>query len=143
METNPYKRLIAKAKWDKDCLVFNGGLSGNGYGRFWFKGKLQMAHRAAWEMSGRTLTDGLTLDHICRNRRCINPTHLREVTSRENTLAGLSLAAINARKTHCPAGHEFSLENTYRYGKNRSQRRCRICARAAYNRYHLKLRSAQ
>jgi hypothetical protein len=67
------------------------------------------------------------LDHLCRNTRCVNPDHLEPVTLAENVLRGVSSPAMNARKTHCDSGHEFTPANTYI--SPRSERKCRACGR--------------
>lgn len=108
--------------WMKSCT--------DGYGQFVaIEGghKRWRAHRYAWILEHGEIPDGLVLDHICRTRACVNPAHLRVVTDRENILAGTSLSAINARKTHCKNGHEFTAENTY--VNDKSHRACRICLR--------------
>jgi hypothetical protein len=70
----------------------------------------------------------LKLDHLCRNPACVRPDHLEAVTARENTLRGIGPTAVNALKTHCVHGHEFTPENTRMKGIRRV---CRECQRAA------------
>lgn len=99
----------------------------NGYPRFWLgRHDDYLAHRLAYEWSGGTIPAGLTIDHLCRNRWCVNPDHLEPVTRGENNLRGGSPWAENARKTHCHRGHEFTAENTYTH---KGMRHCRECAR--------------
>jgi hypothetical protein len=90
--------------------------------------------RLAWGLRYGFPDPDLVTDHLCRNRGCVNPDHLRLVTSGENTRAGDGPTARNARKTHCQDGHEFTVENT---AYSRSGRYCRECNRtkcAAYYR---------
>lgn len=99
-----------------------------GYGRFSLAGRKIAAHRLSFELAGGA-ADGLILDHLCRNPRCVRPGHLEAVSNRENVLRGASLAAANAKKTSCPRGHVYSPENTAvfsRYGSGQ-QRQCRAC----------------
>lgn len=93
--------------------------------------RLRLVHRIAVSASKR-LIDGLTVDHLCRNRACCNPDHLDLVTSEENKRRGNCPTAANRRKTHCKRGHEFTPENTIVRTDGGSVRRsCRICALAA------------
>lgn len=69
--------------------------------------------------------EGLEIDHLCFNKLCYEPTHLEAVTHQEN------LQRSGARVTHCPQGHEYTEENTYRQGNMRS---CKICRREASKR---------
>lgn len=110
-----------------ECWTWNGSKR-TGYGRFSItRRKAVPAHRFAYELLVGKVPDGLTLDHLCRNRACVNPAHLEPVTGRVNTLRGIGLTAINARKTHCLRGHEYTPENT-RYRPDGS-RRCWECHR--------------
>src|SRR5713101_5171123 len=86
------------------------------------------AHVFSWEFYNRSrVPDGLELDHACRNPSCVNPNHLRPVTSLVNSLLGVGIIAQNARKTACPKGHPLKGDNVRveRYGG----RRCRACER--------------
>lgn len=85
-----------------------------------------LAHRVSWLLHGGDFNRGMVIDHKCRNRSCVNPAHLREVTHQFNTLIGESIQAMNAKKTHCKRGHEFTPENTRTSGRSRS---CRACQR--------------
>lgn len=108
------------------CWLWTGNVTHQGYGEFYLAGSTHRAHRISWVLAGNSLTPGLVIDHICRVRECVNPDHLREVTHRENTLAGIGPTAINARKVRCKAGHEFDEENTY---QRLGWRICRTCKR--------------
>lgn len=113
------------------CWLWGGRVDGFGYGHFKVKGHSLKAHRVAWTLRRGAIEAGLTLDHLCRNPRCVNPSHLELVTNKENILRGESPTAANAKKTHCPRGHLLSGDNirTYVYTKGHTMRQCQSCRR--------------
>ncbi len=109
------------------CWEWRGSTDRSGYGRLSVNGRMRSTHRLAYEALGpEPLTDGLVLHHDCRNRRCWNPEHLQQVTSRENTLLGDGPTARHARATRCPQNHPYDETNTRR---SRGRRHCRQCHR--------------
>jgi hypothetical protein len=109
----------------------------DGYGRFIYNHKTVMAHRFAYEYFVGSIASDKEMDHLCRNRGCVNPMHLEQVTQRINALRGISPMAINARKTHCLRGHEFDKQNcrVNKYG----HRHCRMCHRLRMRVYNRKI----
>ncbi len=117
------------------CWQWRGYVAPNGYGQFIAhsdeKSKVRRtlwAHRAAFVLMRGPIGDDLYLDHLCRNRGCVNPAHLEPVSARENLLRGRTKAAANAAKTHCDHGHELSGTNLYVW---RGKRACKACIRIA------------
>ncbi|WP_076124814.1 HNH endonuclease [Mycobacterium sp. IS-836] len=95
-----------------------GADNGNGYGQFSFNGKNGYAHRYAWEREHGPIPNGLTVDHLCRVRCCVNVDHLELVDGPENTRRGV---AARPRATHCKRNHEYAV-----VGRN-AQGDCRAC----------------
>jgi hypothetical protein len=113
------------------CWLWTGYTT-QGYGRVYFGSRMsvmrsEMAHRVIYEHVVGPIPPGITLDHLCRVRSCVNPAHLEPVTNVENVMRGNGIGALNARKTRCKRGHEFTPENTrVRPGK----RDCIACERS-------------
>lgn len=113
-----------------DCWIWLGGKTGSGYGKFTDYGRHQVcAHRVAHELFIGPIPKGYQVDHLCRNRICVRPDHLKAMTAFEN--GGQRFRD----RTHCKNGHEFNEGNT-NYTKERRQ--CRICGRNAVRRYRMK-----
>lgn len=119
------------------CHPWTGCLTEKGYGTISIDGSQRYAHRVAYELLVGPIPDGLHIDHTCHtndqtcqggptclHRRCCNPEHLEPVAPAENTRRG-----VLARRTHCPQGHPYDEENTFRKRGPRSKRECRECAR--------------
>jgi len=107
------------------CWVWTNATE-EGYGRIRVGGagsKRTPAHRAMYEIVVGPIPDGLQLDHLCRNRACINPDHLDPVTLVENVLRGDGITATQARRTHCKRGHEYDAVRSD--GKGRICTTCR------------------
>ncbi|MFI2349761.1 HNH endonuclease signature motif containing protein [Streptomyces sp. NPDC019443] len=107
------------------CWLWVGAIGARGYGRIFVDGQTVPAHRWSYEAEVGSIQPGLVIDHLCRNRACVNPAHLEPVTNQVNTLRGIGMTARRARTTHCPAGHEYAGANLY--VSPRGDRRCRIC----------------
>ena len=115
------------------CWVWTGAIQSNGYGRLWDGKSSRYAHRVIYELFNGPIEEGLDIDHLCRNRSCVNPLHLDPVTRSENLRRGESgenIAAPLRKKTHCPRNHKYDEENTRVY---RGRRHCRACARERHH----------
>lgn len=126
VSSNDIQRFLSKVKIIGFCWEWQASKT-LGYGMFSIKHKVIGAHRFIYEYYFNRMDSNLQIDHLCRNRACVNPFHLELVTQKINLLRGFGISAINARKTHCPQGHEYSEENTWISKKN--HRFCKICAK--------------
>lgn len=121
-------RFWAKVNAKGSCWEWTASTKGNGYGQVKHRDRKSplFAHRAAYEILVGPIPDGMTLDHLCKNTLCVNPDHLEVVTMKVNALRSSSPPAINAIKTHCVRGHEYSPDNLV--GGTRG-RKCKVCHR--------------
>lgn len=113
------------------CWIWNGARTSDGYGRVRSNRRHLRTHRVAYLHLVGHVPEGLVIDHLCRERLCCNPEHLEAVTPEENYRRGSGAGVVNAAKTHCPKGHEYSPGNTgqYKRASGSTYRRCLTCAR--------------
>ena len=126
------RRAALSGFWDRveagDCWVWTGSRGSAGYGQYMRHGRHHLAHRFAWTELVGEIPAGMTIDHLCRNRLCVNPDHLEIVSVAVNTMRGMSPIAIAARRGSCAQGHPMSADNV-RIRPN-GRRRCRTCETA-------------
>lgn len=114
---------------DNGCWVWTGW-NARGYGYFRAGGRMNMAHRYSYELHRAEIPEGLVIDHLCRNKACVNPWHLEPVTQRVNVQRGEAGESLRRRRggmTECRNGHPFDDDNT-RVDK-RGRRSCKACYR--------------
>lgn len=121
--------LMSRVRVDESgCWIWSGAKNAHGYGTVWFQKKSWLAHRLSYAANVGCVPAGKELDHLCRNRDCINPDHLEAVTHHENVLRG-NAGKYLSDKTHCKRGHEFTGE------KIDGRRICRPCMRLHTSNY--------
>lgn len=127
------ERLLRFIDKDKDCWVWKGSRTSQGYGQMTVGSMVDgtrrndMAHRVSYEtFVGRKIPKGMTIDHKCRNKSCVNPEHLEVVTYSVNCLRRDEAN----KKTHCKHGHEYVEGSYYTYGRKRKCKQCNSNANA-------------
>jgi hypothetical protein len=122
------KRFLAKVRVRdiEDCWSWLAAKTRQGYGCFRLNGSSTTAQRVAYALFRGDLKPGLTVDHLCRNRSCVNPAHLEAVPHRVNIMRGKCITAEHARRTHCP---RCGSELVWYIGPNHRQRYCAQCKR--------------
>lgn len=138
------ERFWEKVEEDPEtgCWEWRAGKT-HGYGITSLGRDSRGAHRIAYELVVGLLPDGLTLDHLCRNRGCVNPAHLEPVTNRENVLRGVGIPAEFAKRTHCSKGHPFTADNLMPPKPYRHGRHCRICYQAHKRRSYERIKARE
>jgi hypothetical protein len=122
--------LSSKIDFSPDCWLWMGAVQSRGYGSVVIGGKGWLAHRAVYTYLVGDIPDGLTLDHLCLVKRCVNPNHLEPVTAVENK------RRQTAAQTHCKRGHWLAGDNLRINGNG--HRSCRQCATLSNTRRYLK-----
>lgn len=125
------RKSIAERFWPKvkvgtpdECWPWLAAKQRNGYGCIGRGGKyggMYRAHRVSYELAYGPIPKGLTIDHLCKRRDCVNPAHLEAVTIQVNLLRGDTVTRRNASKATCPRGHAYTHRNV------RGDRTCRVC----------------
>jgi len=128
-------KFIKFPKEPDGCWIWTGTSIYSGYGRIKFNSRNILAHRFVYEYLVDEIPKGLTLDHLCRNRICVNPDHLETITQKENRRRGQSKNG-NMNKTHCIHGHKYTKETTQVYSNG--WRECKICKSFTNRRNYLK-----
>jgi hypothetical protein len=131
-----YKNIIFK-----ECWEWKGSTGSSGYGRFQIDGKQWLAHRFSYSLFIDDIPENLVIDHLCRNKICVNPSHLEVVEHGENTRrgeAGQITGGRQSAKTHCPKGHAYIGRNVMQFGRSRY---CRTCGNERSREYQRKKRS--
>ena len=118
--------FLEKTITNPSCILWVGAVNSTGYGCFAVDGKSQLAHRVAWEAINGPISDGLTIDHLCRTRNCVNVAHMEVVTAAENLRRARRLEI----GMECKRGHVMESAADW-YQHPRGSRECRAC-RTAY-----------
>ena len=122
-------RVMVSVEVDDEtgCWKWVAGIFPNGYGQMSVSGSGVGAHRVSYEAHKGRIPPGLVLDHLCRNKRCVNPDHLEAVTNEINSRRG-NLGLEKRRQTHCARGHGFVGRNVII--RDNGTRKCRECHNA-------------
>lgn len=118
-----------------ECWEWTGYIKPNGYGEVQFR-KIVLgqrrwyAHRLSYVLFKGNIDPTKEIDHLCRNRKCVNPEHLESVTHKENLFRGNTLVRSRMMQTHCKRGHIFDESNTYHQISGNGVRACKRCRSA-------------
>lgn len=118
-------RLNDKIEKTDHCWLWKGATTGrvHAYGVIWNDGKNRLVHRIMYSLYKNNIDDGKEIDHLCKNKLCVNPDHLESVSHQENMLRA-DPGQRWRQKTHCPKGHEYTPTNTRITHGSRS---CKAC----------------
>lgn len=128
-------RFWPKVRATGSCWIWTKSTNDAGYGIFGSpRGYSKLAHRFAYQALVGEIPEHLVIDHLCRNRRCVNPGHLEPVTLDENKRRGLQYRIQNGMDDSCIWGHKYTPQNTYWNPNKPNDFRCRACKPMHYNR---------
>lgn len=135
-------RFWSKVEKTDGCWLWKASKSPLGYGRFWIPSEHQVrpAYRYAYELLKESVPMGKELDHLCRNRACVNPDHMEPVTHRENIMRGDSPKALGWGKSTCPKGHPLVEGNLAPYELKLGHRKCLTCKKEQRHNFWVKNR---
>lgn len=143
------ERFWSKVEFTESCWLWLASRNRSGYGQFNASGRSVLAHRWAYEQLVGPIPRGLSVDHLCRTPACVRPEHLEPVSLAENSRRQpYGAVQWQQAKTHCPRGHELTLENTMRYGQRSRQgqvyapRKCKTCHYQVANAWKRRTRAA-
>lgn len=129
------ERIHSRIQFTEDCWFWTGNQNPKGYGLIFFKHSSFLAHRVMYTLHKGEIPEELVIDHLCRTRNCVNPSHLRTLSAVENTMIGEGPTAQNKRKKFCPRNHPYSGENVFPTCDGKG-RRCRICTNSWNRKYY-------
>lgn len=145
MKTDLSARFWAKVDKTSTCWNWTASLRSKNspYGNFKVLGKTKLAHRISYELLVGTIPEGLTIDHTCKNTKCVNPSHMELVTLSENVRRAevwknTNPGQVNRDKSYCPKGHPYDSINTYTTPSGK--RDCKECRRAACRKNYRKVK---
>lgn len=145
--TTDLERFWSRVDKTDTCWIWTGLVSRDGYGYLRFDGRNRLAHRVSYVIARGPIPDGLTIDHLCYVKNCMNPAHLEAVTSAVNYARAVANGRVagngeeNRRKTHCPQNHPYDEANTH--VNTRGSRVCRTCRREISARSRRRLRGSK
>jgi hypothetical protein len=114
------------------CWNSNRAVTAKGYATIGWREDGQaygtLVHRASWSHTNGKIPDGLVIDHMCHNRRCVNPDHLRAITLMQNNIRRNNSGAHEFSLDTCQWGHPLSMMKLQPTGKNAGRwRYCKGC----------------